>query len=78
MRTISAFTLHIEPATGAHPARVSIALTGAVPDTRGVLHLTPDCLTLDDLENCINALQDDLDVLCAEARRTFTTSTGHA
>ena len=78
MRTAGAFTLHVEPATAAHPACVSIALTGAVPDARGVLHLTPDCLTLDDLEGCINALQDELDVLRAEARRSFTTTTGYA
>jgi hypothetical protein len=41
-------------------------------------------MTLDELESCINALQVEhalqveLDVLRAEARRTFTTSTGHA
>ena len=57
---------------------VSIALTGAVPDAHGILHLTSGCLTLDDLERCITALQDELDVLRAEARRTFTTGTGHA
>jgi len=49
-----------------------------VPDARGILHLTPDCLTLDALESCINTLQDELDVLRAEARRAFTASTGHA
>ncbi len=78
MRTTGAFTLHIEPATEALPARVSIALIGAVPDARGVFHMTPDCMMLDKLESCINELQDELDVLRAEARRTFTTSTGYA
>ena len=78
MRTVGVFTLHIEPATEALPARVSIALTGAVPDARGVLQMSRDCMTLDELESCINSLQDELDVLKAEARRTFTTSTGYA
>jgi hypothetical protein len=37
--------------------------------------MTPDCMTLDELESCIHGLQDGLDVLRAEARRTFS-STG--
>ena len=78
MRTAGVFTLHVEPATEALPARVSIALSGAVPDARGVLHMTPDCMTLDELESCINGLQDELDVLRAEARRTFTSTTVYA
>jgi len=78
MRTVGAFMLHVEPATAASPVRVSIALPGAAPDDRSVLQLTPGCMTLDELEACINALQDDLDVLRAEARRAFTSSTGHA
>jgi hypothetical protein len=77
MRTIGAFTLHVESGDE-RPSRVSVALTGAVPDDRGVLHLTPDCMALDELEGCINALQDELDVLRAEARRAFTISAGHA
>ena len=78
MRKAGLFTLHTEPATETLPARVSIALTSAVRDARGVLHVTGDCMTLDKLESCINGLQDELDVLRAEARRTFTTSTGYA
>jgi hypothetical protein len=35
-------------------------------------------MTLDELEGYINALQDELDVLRAEARRTFTGGTGYA
>jgi hypothetical protein len=30
------------------------------------------------LEGCLNGLQDELDVLRAEARRIFTSSAGHA
>ena len=78
MRPAGAFTLFVDPATEVLPARVSITLTDAAPDAHGVLHLTPDCMTLDELESCINGLQDELDVLRAEARRVFTSSTGHA
>src|SRR5215210_4936601 len=78
MRPAGAFTLSVEPATEVLPARVSITLTGAILDAHGVLHLTSDCMTLDALESCINGLQDELDVLRAEARRVFTSSTGHA
>ena len=60
------------------PARVSITLTGTAPDAHGILHLTPDFMTLDALESCINGLQDELDVLRVEARRVFTSKTGHA
>ena len=78
MRPAGLFTLHIEPATQAMPARVSVALSSPVADAGGVLHMTPVCMTLDELESCINALQDELDVLRAEARRTFITTMGHA
>lgn len=69
MRTTGAFTLHVEPATEAMPARVSVVLTGATPNARGILHLTPDCLTLDELESRLNALQDELGILRAEGPR---------
>src|SRR5215207_3696884 len=45
---------------------------------RGVLHVTRQCMSLDEPEGCINALQDELDVIRAEARRVFASSTGHA
>src|SRR4051812_49008827 len=54
MRQLGTFTLNIEPATEAIPARVSIGLSGARPDEKGVLYLTPDCMTLDELEGQIN------------------------
>ena len=78
MRVSGAFELHIEPGREAQPMRVSIALTGARPDERGVVRLTPDCMRLDELEAAINALQDELDVLRAEARRVFADTPGHA
>jgi hypothetical protein len=37
IRTAGAFTLHVEAATEALPARVSIVLTGAVPDAQDEL-----------------------------------------
>ena len=78
MRATGMFVLHVEPETTAMPTRVSIALTGAVPDHRGVLHVTPNCMSLDELEGSINALQDELDVIRGEARRIFVASVGHA
>ena len=62
----------------ARPARISIALIDAVPDAHGVIHVTPDCVTLDDLDACIRALQDDLERLRGHARRVFTGALGHA
>ncbi len=79
MHAVGAFELHIEPETETRPLRVSICLAGAVPDDRGVLHLSPDCMRLDDLEGCINALQDELDLLRVRAREAFSqVSSGHA
>ncbi len=78
MRTVGAFELHVEQETETRPMQVSICLAGAVPDERGIVHLSPDCLRLDDLEGCINALQDELDLLRAQARRVFTGGAGHA
>lgn len=78
MHAVGAFELHIEPETETRAMRVSICLVGAVPDDRGVLYLTPDCMRLDDLESCINALQDELDLLRVRARQVFATVTGHA
>jgi hypothetical protein len=78
MRTAGMFVLNVEPETPAMPGRVSIALTGAAPDHQGVIHVSPICMSLDELEGYINALQDDLDVIRGQARRVFTTTMGHA
>ena len=78
MRTAGMFVLNVEPETAAMPKRVSIALTGAVPDHHGVLHVAPNCMSLDELEGYINALQEELDVIRGEARRIFIASVGHA
>ena len=78
MRASGAFELQIEPAREAQPVRVALVLLHAVPDARGVVRLTPDCMRLDELEAAINAIQDELDVLRAEARRVFAGVPGHA
>jgi hypothetical protein len=44
MRTAGVFVLHVEPETPTTPARVSLALSGAVPDQRGVFHVTRPCI----------------------------------
>ena len=36
-----------------------------------------DCVTLDELEGQINGLQDELDLLRAEAQRVFIDNAGH-
>jgi hypothetical protein len=78
MRLTGTFSLNIEAASGPLPARISVVLAGAVPDENGVVHLTPDCATLDELENWIHTLQDELETLRADARRAFMVSAGHA
>ena len=78
MRPLSTFSLEIQRGEDHEPSRVSVVLSTAAPDVDGVLRLTPRCMTLDELESAINALQDELDVLRADARRAFTVSAGHA
>ena len=71
MRASGAFQLVIEPETDTRPMRVKVVLLGVHPDEHGVIHMTPECLSLDVLEGCINALQDELDLLRADARQAF-------
>ncbi len=78
MRTAGAFQLVIEPETDTRPMRVSVALSAARADEQGMVQLTPACMSLNVLEGCINALQDELDMLRAEAREAFTMVMGHA
>jgi len=65
MRALSTFGLEIQRDKDHDPLRVSVVLATAAPDVDGVLRLTPQCMTLDDLEGAINAMQDELDVLRA-------------
>ena len=75
MRALSTFALEIQRGEDHEPSRVSVVLASAVPDPEGGLRLS---MALDELEGAINALQDELDVLRADARRAFTVSAGHA
>jgi hypothetical protein len=77
MRPLSTFALEIHRGEDHEPSRVAVVLSTA-PDAEGVLRLSPPCMTLDELEGAINALQDELDVLRADARRAFAVSAGHA
>ena len=77
MRPLSTFALEIHRGEDHEPSRVAVVLSTA-PDADGVLRLCPQCMTLGELEGAINALQDELDVLRADARRAFTVSAGRA
>ena len=77
MRHLGNFVLQIQPATPAAPTHVCIALVGAQPDQTGSTRLSADCIMLDELEGAINRLQDELDILRAEARRAFANNVGH-
>jgi hypothetical protein len=57
MRPLSTFALEIQRGEDHEPSRVSVALSTAPPDPDGVLRLTPQCMTLDELEGAINALR---------------------
>ncbi len=78
MRLTGTFSLNVEAASGPFPARVSLVLAGAVPDDDGLVHLTPPCATLDELENWIHVLQDELETLRADARSALMVTAGHA
>ncbi len=79
MRASGAFQLVIEPETDTRPMRATVVLVGARPDEHGVVKMTPECMSLDVLEGCLNALQDELDLLRADARQAFIRrSVGHA
>ena len=75
MQDAGAFELHVEPETAQHLMKVSIWLTTA---DKGMVRLSPDCVSLDDLEGVINRLQDELDILRVRARMAFASATGHA
>jgi hypothetical protein len=58
---------------------ISLVLWGARSDEHGTIYMSPECMSLHVLEGCINALQDELDIPRAEARRVFTQKrSGHA
>ena len=77
MRATGTFTLRIQRNEDHEPTRVAVTIVGAM-EVDGTLVVTPDCMTLDDVESCINKLQDELDLLRVEARRAFDPLAGHA
>jgi len=78
MRATGTFTLRIQRNEDHEPTRVAVTIAGAMQEVDGILVVTPDCMTLDDVESCINKLQDELDLLRVEARRAFDQLAGHA
>ena len=46
-----------------------------VTDAEGRVFISPECLSFDELEGHINALQDDLDQLRERAKRAFQQKT---
>lgn len=71
MAQLGILELQVEEGTDTSPTRTSIVLTQEARDRNGRLHVTPDCVTLDELEGQINALQDDLDEMRRQARRIY-------
>jgi hypothetical protein len=75
MKEAGTFELQVTPGNGADMMKVSLWLSGG---TGGSVRLSPDCVSLDDLEGVINRLQDELDTLRVRARVAFASATGHA
>jgi uncharacterized small protein (DUF1192 family) len=73
MNRIDIFELHIQPGNELVPARVQIALQRHSVDAIGRVVITPEATSLEEIEDQINALQDDLDQLRERARRVFGT-----
>ena len=71
MQALSTFALYIRPGDPLTPARVRVMIQRHTQDEAGRLFITPECVSLDELEGQINALQDDLDALRARAKRVF-------
>jgi hypothetical protein len=70
MLPLSTFALEIQRGEDHEPSRVSVVLSIAAPDADGVLRLTPQCMTLDELEGAINTLQDELDARALGSSRS--------
>ena len=74
VRATGTFTLRIQRNEDHEPTRVAVIILCAMPEADGTVVVTQDCMTLDDVESCINKLQDELDLLRVEARRAFERS----
>jgi hypothetical protein len=71
MHLFAAFELEIRPGTPENPAGVKIALLRYTRGEDGRLFITPECMSYDEIEGQINALQDELNELRDRARRAF-------
>ncbi|MBD2746143.1 hypothetical protein IC232_05450 [Microvirga sp. BT688] len=71
MQLFGAFELEIRPGTPENPAGVKIALLRYTRGEDGRLFITPECMSYDEIEGQINALQDELNELRDRARRAF-------
>ena len=71
MHALRTFALYIQPRDPLTPARVTIMVQGHTEDENGHLFITPACVSLEELEDQINALHDSLDLLRARAKRAF-------
>jgi hypothetical protein len=71
MQLFGAFELEIRPGTPENPAGVKIALLRYTRGEDGRLFITPECMSYDEIEGQINALQDELNELRDRAGRAF-------
>ena len=71
MQLFGAFELEIRPGTPDNPAGLKIALLRYTRGEDGRLFITPECMSYDEIEGQINALQDELNELRDRARRAF-------
>jgi hypothetical protein len=71
MQLLGALQLDIRPGTPDNPAAVKTALLRYTRGEDGRLFITPDCVSFEEVEGQINALQDELDELRDRARRAF-------
>ena len=71
MHLLGALELEIRPGSPDNPAAVKIALLRYTRGEDGRLFITPECVSFEEIEGQINALQDELDELRDRARRAF-------
>ena len=71
MHLLGAFELEIRPGTPDNAAGVKLALLRYTRGEDGRLFVTPECMSYEEIEGQINALQDELDELRERARRAF-------
>jgi hypothetical protein len=71
MHLLGAFELEVRPGSPDTPAAVKLALLRYTRGEDGRLFITPECMSFEEIEGQINALQDELDELRDRARRAF-------